>query len=341
MSNPVTMHSHSELPPLMRLKSGAAVLHPEDWQARRGEILQIALTTVYGALPALPRQVQCEVLHEAKVARLQHARKLSLRLLADGLPVCNLSVLLPPGPGPFASLLHGDACWGYATDAVQAEVLARGYALAEFNRTEIMSDPPDGNLPPTACSALHGTHAQAIAAWAWGYHRAVDGLLQLPELDGARIAIVGHSRGGKAALLAGATDTRIALTSANNSGLAGAGSFHRLAPGAETLADMVKTFPHWLSPALQPYCGRENDLPWDQHFLLALIAPRALLCTEARGDLWANPGGTQQMHDAAAAVYRWMGAGSRLAIHFRQGGHSHTLQDWATLLGFMDATFSA
>jgi dienelactone hydrolase len=238
-------------------------------------------------------------------------------------------------------LLHGDGCWAYATDAVQSAVLSRGYALAEFNRAEIQSDPPGGTATPVACAALHGQTVPSIAAWAWGYHRAVDALLQLPEVDGTRIAVVGHSRGGKAALLAGATDTRIALTAANDSGEAGAGCFRVHGAGAETLTDLVQAFPHWLSPAVREFCGREAELPFDQHFLKALVAPRALLCTEALGDAWANTTGTQHTHDAAAGVYRWLGAAERIAIRFREGGHSHTLEDWTALLDFMDVTFSA
>lgn len=329
-----------QLPELMRLQSGATVRSLEDWNYRRKELITLAQSWVYGQLPDAPKQVQCELLHEARIARLDGARKWSLRLSADDLPLCSLSLLLPARPGPFATLLHGDACWGYATDAVQSAVLARGFALAEFNRTEILSDPPDGKASPLLCPALREQSVPSIAAWAWGYHRAVDALLQLPALDGSRIAIVGHSRGGKAALLAGATDTRIALTGANNSGEAGAGCFRMRGPGAETLADLVQAFPHWLSPAVREFCGREAELPFDQHLLKALISPRALICTEALGDAWANPTGTQHSHDAAAEVYCWLGAGERLAIRFREGGHSHTLQDWTTLLDFMDATFS-
>lgn len=324
----------------MQLNCGAAVQDLADWQRRREELQQQLLSTLYGALPGTPDRVQCELLHSAKVAHIPGARKLSLRLRADGLGVCTLGLLLPPGDGPFAVLLHGDACWSYATETVQSAVLARGYALAEFNRTEVFSDHTAPHAQ-TTCDALTGQPVAAIAAWAWGFHRAIDALLQLPDVDAKRIAIVGHSRGGKAALLAGATDGRIAVTGANNSGAAGAGCFRLRNPGAETLADLVQTFPHWLAPAAQAYCGRDAELPLDQHFLKALIAPRALLCTEALGDAWANPQGTQHTHEAAAAVYRWLGVPERIAIQLREGGHSHMLEDWTAMLDFMDACFSA
>ena len=208
-------------------------------------------------------------------------------------------------------------------------ILSRGYAFAQFNRVEIAAD---------NAQAAHAAHS-SIARWAWAYHRAVDALNQQSFIDPAQIAVVGHSRGGKAALLAGATDERIALTSANNSGAGGAGCFRWGAPGAETLADIVTRFPHWFGPDFKSYAGREHELPFDQHFLKALVAPRSLLTTEALGDLWANPAGSWLTHLAARRVYEFLGAGERIAIAFREGGHEHSLGDWRTLLDYCDTVF--
>jgi len=219
-------------------------------------------------------------------------------------------------------------------------VLAREMVFAQFNRVDIAPDPQVSSGGPAP-------HA-ALASWAWGYHRAIDALLQLSQqrsspawarVDPLRIAVVGHSRGGKAALLAGATDTRIALTSANNSGAGGAGSWRWLGPGAESLADITRAFPHWFAPALQQFAGREQGLPFDQHFLKALIAPRALLTTEALGDAWANPQGSWLTHRAAQPVYDLLGVPDRLAQAWRPGEHAHTLADWHTLLDFSDTVF--
>ena len=106
-----------------------------------------------------------------------------------------LDLMIPVGDGLFPVILDGDGCWKYVTDAITAEVLRRGYILAVFNRCEIVGDPPSTPAP-----------FASLAIWAWGYHRCMDFLPTHPRVDGARIAVVGHSRGGKAALLSGATD---------------------------------------------------------------------------------------------------------------------------------------
>jgi hypothetical protein len=150
------------------------------------------------------------------------------------------------------------------------------------------------------------------------------------------LAVTGHSRGGKAALLAGATDERIALTAPNNSGAGGAGCYRVQGPKSEALERITKVFPFWFESRLAEFGGKIDRLPIDQHSVKALVAPRALLTTEALGDLWANPSGTQQTHLAAREVYAFLGAADKIGIAFREGGHEHNLADWQVLLDFAD-----
>ena len=327
------------LPDLLRFDDGLRLERPQQWEARRLEVSAHILPTAYGPLPPTPALTRCEVRHVARVASLGGAPLLSCWVSPAGANGFSMRVFLPPGPASGCPvLLNGDGCWHYASDAVIAAVLRRGTAFAQFNRVDIAADMPGRSASDSPYAAL--------ACWAWGYHRAIDALLAadgqigpLGQIDPQRIAVVGHSRGGKAALLAGATDTRIALTSANNSGAGGAACWRWGNPGAETLADITGAFPHWFAPGLAAYAQRVHELPFDQHFLKALIAPRALLTTEALGDAWANPQGSALTHRATQPLYALLGQPEQLALVNRAGDHSHSPVDWYTLLDFIDLIF--
>ena len=327
--------SAPDLPDLFLCEDGTRVHTAGGWLHRREEITNTLLTLQYGPLPPVPDTLRCTLLHAATLRRMGSALLLSCRINIDRSASFMLRVFLPAGDGPFPVVLNGDGCWLYASDGVITTVLQRGYAFAQFNRVEVASDPPVPALDAQFAERSGPTHG-AIAAWAWAYHRAIDALQQVGQVDSTRVAVVGHSRGGKASLLAGATDSRITLTSANNSGAGGAGCWRHSGPGAETLADITQAFPHWFAPALSQYAGREHALPFDQHFLKALVAPRALLTTEALGDLWANPAGTWQTHIAARAAYRLLGAEGATAVAYREGGHDHSPADWDVLLDHCD-----
>jgi hypothetical protein len=285
--------------------------------------------------------VEGEELHSHTVPRFLETRHTQYRLITgpDRPFQFLLDMLVPPGDIPFPVVLTGDGCWRYITDDITREVLRRGYILAVFNRVEIVPD----NYRSERVSSLYRVYPEgdygALAAWAWGYHRCVDFLLSLDCVDATRIAIVGHSRGGKAALLAGAIDERIALTAPNNSGCGGAGCFRWQGHGSETLAHILDPVPYWFSPRLKEFVGREELLPFDQHSLKALVAPRALLSTEALGDLWANPTGTWLTYLAAREAYRFLDAEERIGIWYREGDHDHGQPDWEAFLDFVDWHF--
>lgn len=330
----------SELPDPLRFDSGAPVRTAAQWCERRAEILQRLLPIVYGELPPVPATTRAVDLQTQRFEGPAGARLLSCRVQTDGRHAFVLRLFVPVGPGPFPVLLNGDAGWRYASNAVIAAILGRGTVFAQFDRLEVAPENPTPvTAAPGPAAPGAGAPCAALAYWAWAHHRAVDVLVGFDFVDRARIGVVGHSRGGKAALLAGATDERIALTSANNSGAGGAGSFRWQGPGCETLAQIVGTFPNWFAPGLQQFAGRENELPFDQHLLKALIAPRALLSTEGLADHWANPIGTWQTHVAAREVYAFLGAQDRIAVAYRAGGHEHGMADWCNLLDFCDAVF--
>jgi len=328
----------NELPDLFRFENGERVTSADDWRRRRQELLDLVVGIEYGGMPPVPAETRGELLHAHQVRRLLGARHAQYRLHTG--PGCSFSFILDlmylPAEERQPVVLNGDGCWRYVTDEVIQEVIQRGYVLATFNRCELAPD--IGNNDRN--SGLYLVYPEgafgALSAWAWGYHRCVDFLSTLEFVDPDRIAIVGHSRGGKTVLLAGATDERIALTAPNNSGAGGAGCFRHQGPKSETLADLIRSLSYWFGPQLREYLGKEHLLPFDQHSLKALVAPRCLLSTEAFGDLWANPTGTYQTYRAAREAYRFLGAEDRIGIWYREGPHQHGLEDWKAFLDFAD-----
>ncbi len=335
-----------ELPDLFTFADGTPVSTADRWPARRAELLETVLSLEYGHLPPRPAALRAELLHPSAIKAPVAATHNQYRLHLEGgeRPFWFILDLLIPQVEESRErklpklpvVINGDGCWRTVSEEIVGEVLGRGYALATFNRTEIVPDAYRSERDCALYLVYPGLDFGALAAWAWGYHRVVDFLLTQDFVDPAALAVVGHSRGGKTVLVAGATDERIALTAPNDSGCGGAGSYLWQGEECEKLADLVRAVPYWLSPRAAEYVDREEHLPFDQHFLKAAVAPRALLSTEALGDLWANPAGTYQVHLAAREAYRFLGAESRIGIWYREGEHRHGPVDWKAFLDFAD-----
>jgi hypothetical protein len=235
------------------------------------------------------------------------------------------------------------------------DVIGHGYALATFYCGDVAPDHPgldDGVFPHylKPGQAKPGPHDWgAVAAWAWGLSRAVDYLVTDQDLDRGRIAVVGHSRLGKAAIVAAAFDERVALVIPHQAGCGGT-SPSRGKVG-ESVQRINTSFPHWFDAEFKNFNDQPERLPFDQNALVALVAPRPVLLTNATGDTWANPVGQFQVLQAADPVYRLLGAGGldatsmpdvntlvdgTLGYHIRPGKHSMGREDWAVFLKYAD-----
>jgi hypothetical protein len=231
----------------------------------------------------------------------------------------------------------------------------RGYAVATIFAGEIQPDIT--NATTGVRTAFRGSKNPdedwgTIAAWAWGLQRAVDFLEKEKAIDKKKIAVVGHSRLGKAAMLAGAFDERIALVIPLQAGCGGT------SPARGKIGESVKrintSFPHWFCDEFKKFNDEPERLPFDQHCLIAMCAPRPVLLSNATEDTWANPEGQFEMLKAADKVYRLLGAegvasqempkvgqlmNSTLGYFIRPGKHSMTTLDWKAFLDFADKHF--
>jgi len=236
------------------------------------------------------------------------------------------------------------------------EVVRRGYAAATVCYEDIFPDNVNGW--EYSCLSLfgdfrgyRGSHEKytAIGAWAWGLSRALDYLETCPEVDAARVCVHGHSRLGKTALWAGASDSRFGMAVSNDSGCGGAAISRRVF--GENWLVIVNYFPHWFVSSARRYMADEDAMPFDQHFLISLMAPRPVAVASASEDLWADPRGEFLGALNAGEVYALFGSRGLpcrempgtgvfvtgdVSYHIRSGKHNQTPEDWAHYLEIAD-----
>ncbi len=330
-------------------EGGRKVTSVAQWEQRREEMKRIIEHHAIGHAPPPPgngvaHELFSKPLAEGKVTcRLVHLafgpdRQLGFDV-AIFIPATTHAsqAVFPTMVQPVSSPMPGTHSWDEVVTQF-AEPLRRGYAVAAFYYQQCGADVPDcrqtGFFP-----TYPGHDWGSLAAWAWGMSRCVDYLETQPFVDRSKIIAVGHSRLGKAALIAGAFDERFALTAPAGSGCGGTGAYRfngKGRGGKEGLEEITKRFPHWFSPRLAEFSGQVGLLPFDQHWLMALIAPRWVIAADALDDPYASTNALVQSYLGVKPVYELHGVPERLGLNFRPGGHLLAAADWEAILDFAD-----
>ncbi len=334
-----------KLPDVFMMQNGRRVASRADWQERRKEILRTAVELQFGGMPPAPSTF---VLEPLQVRGKIYCYRIHI-YEPTGHFTFPMQVYVPPQfdeNKKHPVLLTGDGCYTDCNDEVLKDAHSRGWIVAKFNRVELAHDMYNTSRDTGIYPLYPDKKFSAISAWAWGYSRCMDALTEIPYADEHEVAITGHSRGGKAVMLAGATDERITYVNPNNSGTLGCAPWRYRQIGAdypkihdeqsEKLVHLYNPVPYWMGEGMAAYVDKQEEVPHDSHFFVSLVAPRYFLGTEAYGDTWGNPVGTCHSYLAAKEVYKFLGAEDRIHMVYREGGHLHGPGDFRVLLDYCD-----
>lgn len=267
-----------------------------------------------------------------------------------GLDALTLPLGAPPPP-PASEVKPKVAPDPEAFAAKHAEAFRRGYAIVTYHYQDTGEDTiarnDDGSwaFRNTRFFPAYPRHDWGLlAAWAWGASRVVDFLQTDPGVDATKLIVTGHSRLGKAALIAGAFDERFALSAPIGTAGGGVGVYRKCGVGlggVEGLDDMMRKYPNWFSPRLHAFAADMEKTPFDQHWFIALTAPRAFFTADGLSDTICSPEAVRASLRAAQPTYElYFGPGAaaaHLGLYHGEHGHAFAPDDWAALLDFADA----
>jgi hypothetical protein len=365
------------LPDPLARADGSRVATAKEWEAGpRQRTLELFATHVFGKTPAKPARVTFDVVTtdaKALEGKATHKRVRITSFDSAGKSFgFEASLMVPSGAkGAVPAFLLINNRPVASADPTRAEkngfwpaeeIVARGFATAVFRTWDV--DPDEngeaarakgvrGVWPDGGGKVADGDAWGTIGAWAWGASRVLDWLKTEPAVDAKRVAVIGHSRGGKTALWAGAQDARFAIAISSCSGEGGAALSRRRF--GERVAHLNKSFPFWFCGNYKKFDDKEDELPVDHHQLVALMAPRGVAFGSADTDLWGDPRGEFLAVAAAGPVFALydlptLGAGEmpaldspvnrgRVHYHIRKGGHNLLPQDWAAYMDFAEGVW--
>ncbi len=383
-----------QLPDIFTFENGEKVKTSDDWKERRSELVHLFADHVYGHAPEWDGEIILTLLRENKKALdgTSHMREMKVSLIKNNQTLDIYLLLYLPVGNAEAPIFMGYNFYGnhtttsdtsvklnpnwlrnnedfhihenQSTEASRGvrssrwpvkEIINQGYGLATIYYGDVDPDYDDGfqnGAHQLMQTSVKNNSWGSIAAWSWGLSRLLDVLENNVLAKEQKVIVIGHSRLGKAALWTGALDERFDMVISNNSGCGGAAISRR--QFGETVWRINQNFPHWFADHFKQYNENEDQLPVDQHQLLALIAPRPLYVASASEDLWADPYGEFLAARTASDVYEFLDkkglpadkmpdieqpVHGTIGYHVRKGKHNITLYDWKQYMKFADQHF--
>lgn len=360
----------TNLPDVMTMADGTKVRTVAQWRQRREQMKAILEYYELGHAPPPPGNVSGEVIQSRTLRdssvkyRLVHLKfgpkqqcgfDIAIYTPARGGPfptIINPAFFMTPGVSnsllPRASAVRSPprkpaVAHPFITPERGAEMfsqpLARGYAIVTYLYTECGED--NSNCMKSAYyPAYPGFDWGLLRGWAWGLSRVVDYLETQSFADKTKLIALGHSRIGKFVMVAAAFDDRIALAAPAGSGCAGAGAYRFCGPGRggkQGIGSIIKNAPYYFVPRFREFAGHVDRLPFDEHWLVALTAPRPWIAIEATKDQYCVPNSVKQTILAAQPDYVFLGANpDRATANYEPHRHALTPEDWNAALDFAD-----
>ena len=334
------------IPALMTMNDGRPVKTPDDWRDRRMELIELLSREEYGFTPAAPEKVTGEILESADAfANKAVQQSVSLSFDTPGGPFAFPFTLITPKAVKKAPVFVIIAFRPDVPDRYlpTEEIIDHGFAIATFCYNDVSHDSGRFDKLAELYPRDEKTGWGKIGMWAFAASRVLDYLETREDIDATRACVTGHSRLGKTALWCGAQDERFSMVVSNCSGCSGA-AISRGKIG-ESVARIATVFPYWFCGNYQAWKERDYEAPFDQHMLLALVAPRMLYVCSAEEDSWADP--ESEFLSCAAASEAWtalrvpglvtpdampeIGApllDGGVCYHVRAGSHFFSRTDW-------------
>ena len=352
MSEKIHFEPTWELPNPFYKADGSIISTKAEWEEKRKAYLELLSEMYYGEMPGRPQTLTASELSNETICQNTVCHKV-VRLCAQGeeAPVFfNVHVYRPVMPCEEKLIPVVIPAADTLSEEIISMAVEQGFEICSFEVAEAAPDDKEKIWEGGCAKAYPGYTWRALAMWAWLQSRVIDWLETQKDTDVTKTVVTGHSRMGKAALCCGIYDERAAVVAPAGSGCGGMASMRlsgcRLGENiglSERIGVMLnkERFPYWLMENVADYGTpdgktrfRENEIPFDANILGACVAPRRLILVEGLDDDWINPFGTQVSWLAASEVFEFLGVKERSAIHYREGGHAYTKQDWSVVLDF-------